>query len=82
MYQSKRKKSIAILSPFQDLVQINDDFKKKPETFEFNENTMFGVDVADALAKINSLKSGSCRWPLYSKFAWNKLLGYSQGSHR
>ena len=38
--------------------------KKNPETVEFYNKTKCGVDVADQMARLYSVKAGTRRWPV------------------
>ena len=38
--------------------------KKKPETIEFCSKTKCGVDVADQMARLYSVKADTHRWPV------------------
>lgn len=64
LYQSKRNKSVSILSSLHRTVEISNTEKKKPETITYYNQTKFGVDVADQMAKKYSVKSSSRRWPV------------------
>ncbi len=52
------------MSTLHSSVNIGNDKKMKPETIEFYNNTKYGVDVLDQMARNYSVKSGSRRWPL------------------
>lgn len=64
LYQGKRNKSVSILSSLHKSVKITKSAKKKPETIQFYNQTKYGVDVADQMAKKYSTKASSRRWPV------------------
>lgn len=64
LYQCKRNKSVSILSSLHKSVKITNSAKKKPETINFYNQTKYGVDVADQMAKKYSTKAPSRRWPV------------------
>ncbi|XP_037028699.1 uncharacterized protein LOC119068939 [Bradysia coprophila] len=65
VYQSKKSKSVGILSTFHDSVTVDDTTNKKPDTIHFYNNTKYGVDIADGMAKAHSVKAASRRWPVH-----------------
>ncbi|KAG4071126.1 hypothetical protein HA402_014394 [Bradysia odoriphaga] len=68
LYQSKKSKSVGILSTFHDSVTVDDTADKKPDTIRFYNNTKYGVDIADGMAKAHS--SESC----FAKMASARIL--------
>ena len=45
-------------------VELGESEKKKPEAVVFYNKTKCGVDVADQMARQNSVKAGTYRWPV------------------
>lgn len=64
IYKRKRNKKVSVLSSMHKTVTIEKDGKRIPETVRFYNDTKFGVDVTDQMARTNSVKSKSRRWPL------------------
>lgn len=63
-YQAKRSKNVCILSSMHKFPTIDEGQKKLPETVKFYNNTKYGVDVLDQMARNYTTKSSSRRWPL------------------
>ncbi|XP_068214087.1 piggyBac transposable element-derived protein 4-like [Palaemon carinicauda] len=61
--QSKKNKTVFILSSLHRTVSIGDGQKKKPETVVYYNATTFGVDVLDQMARNYSARCPSRRWP-------------------
>jgi hypothetical protein len=64
VYRCKRSKNVTIMSSMHTSVEIDSGEKKIPETVKFYNNTKYGVDVIDQMARKYSVKSGSRRWPV------------------
>lgn len=64
VYQGKPNKNVLLLSTMHPNVEIAEGQKKLPETVKFYNETKFGVDVVDQMARQYSTKSSSRRWPL------------------
>lgn len=64
VYKCKPTKNVLVLSSLHPTVAIGSNSKKKPETIEYYNNTKYGVDVLDAMAKKYTVKAGSRRWPI------------------
>lgn len=52
------------MSSLHKTVQLTDSENKKPETIIYYNQTKYGVDVADQMAKKYSTKFSSRRWPV------------------
>lgn len=65
LYQSKKSKSVGILSSLHKSVSIENNTNKKPDTITYYNNTKYGVDIADGMAKAHSVKAASRRWPVH-----------------
>lgn len=65
IYQSKKSKSVGILSSLHKSVTIEENSNKKPNTITYYNNTKCGVDIADGMAKAHSVKAASRRWPVH-----------------
>ncbi|XP_068215907.1 piggyBac transposable element-derived protein 4-like [Palaemon carinicauda] len=63
--QSKKNKTVFILSSLHRTVSIGDGQKKKPETVVYYNATKFGVDVLDQMAQNHSKRCPSRRWPIH-----------------
>ncbi|XP_068215848.1 uncharacterized protein [Palaemon carinicauda] len=63
--QSKKNKTVFILSSLHRTVSIGDGQKKKPETVVYYKATKFGVDVLDQMAHNYSTRCPSRRWPVH-----------------
>jgi len=66
VYQVKAKKNVLIPSSLHQSVEIGHDTKKKPGTVKCYNDTKYGVDVVDQMARKYSVKSSSRRWPLHT----------------
>ena len=64
IYKSKPNKKVLLLSSKHKSVKIEKDSKRLPETVVFYNNTKFGVDMTDQMARKYTVKAGSRRWPL------------------
>ena len=69
-YQCKRNKRVLVLSTLHSSHEVDEreNPKKKPNTILFYNQTKFGVDVADQMARQYSTKCASRRWPLHVFF--------------
>lgn len=68
VYQGKKNKNVLLLSSLHPTVQINSNEKLTPETIQFYNETKYGVDVVDQMARLYSTKSGTRRWPVHVFF--------------
>lgn len=66
IYQGKKNKHVLILSTMHPDFLIGTDSKKKPETIRFYNDTKYGVDVVDQMARKYSVKASSRRWPVHT----------------
>ena len=64
VYKSKPKKKVLLLSTKYTSVKIEENSKHVPETIAFYNQTKYGVDVVDQMARKYNVKPGSRRWPL------------------
>lgn len=64
VYQGKKQKNVLILSTMHPSIAIGSTEKKLPETVSFYNNTKYGVDVIDQMARQYTTKAGSRRWHL------------------
>ena len=64
VYQAKPSKNVLLLSSVHTDVSISTGPKKLPETIEYYNQTKYGVDVIDQMARFYSTKVSSRRWPL------------------
>ncbi|XP_026059293.1 uncharacterized protein LOC113043955 [Carassius auratus] len=64
IYQGKPRKNVCILSSVHTSVGITDGPKAKPESVTYYNNTKYGVDVLDQMARAYSVKGGMRRWPV------------------
>ena len=64
VYKSKPDVKVLLLSTRHTGIQVEDDYKRVPETIAFYNKTKFGVDVVDQMTRKYSVKAGSFRWPL------------------
>ena len=47
-------------------IKISDNAKKTPETVSCYNETKYGVDIVDQMAKKYTVRSGTRRWPVHS----------------
>lgn len=64
VYQGKKNKNVLVLSTVHQDIQISDGRKKTPESIQYYNETKYGVDVLDQMARLYSSKVPCCRWPL------------------
>lgn len=67
VYQGSKKKNVILLSSHHEKVFIDPEeliLKKKPNTIIDYNNTKFGVDSLDQMARFYSVKAPTRRWPL------------------
>ena len=65
IYRCKPTKNVVLMSTLHPSITIGDDGKKKPETVQFYNNTKYGVDVLDQMAREYTVKAASRRWPVH-----------------
>lgn len=65
VYQGKTNKNVLLLSSLHSHVSVSESQKRTPETVQFYNETKFGVDVVDQMARMYSTKAGSRRWPMH-----------------
>lgn len=66
VYQGKKKKNVMILSTLHPSINIENNEKKTPETVRFYNQTKYGVDIIDQMARKYSVKAPSRRWPVHT----------------
>ena len=64
VYKSKPNVKVLLPSIKHTSIQVEDNYKRVPETIAFYNKTKFGVDVIDQMAHKYSVKAGSFPWPL------------------
>ena len=88
VYQGKVNKNVLILSTMHKDIKISDNAKNTPETVSCYNETKYGVDVIDQMAKKHTVRSGMRRWPVHSfhntlALIWLQLMpGFSTKSLR
>lgn len=75
VYQAKPNKNVVVLSTMHQDVQISYTGKKKPETILCYNETKYGVDVVDQMARKYSVKASSRRWPVHTFYNILDLCG-------
>lgn len=64
-YKAKATKSVFLLSSVHKKdIAIDEGVKKKPEPVLYYNNTKYGVDILDQMARYHTTKIGSRRWPM------------------
>ncbi|XP_073525350.1 uncharacterized protein [Phyllobates terribilis] len=67
VYQGKPNKNVVILSSVHpDVVVASDSAKKTPETVKFYNETKYGVDVVDQMARKYTTRTCTRRWPVHA----------------
>lgn len=64
IYKSKPKLKVLLLSTKHTSIKLKDNNKRTPETIAYYNETKFGVDVVDQMARKYTVKAASFRWPL------------------
>ncbi|XP_034735679.1 uncharacterized protein LOC117949486, partial [Etheostoma cragini] len=75
VYQGKPRKNLCILSSVHTSVGITDGPKAKPDSVTYYNNTKYGVDVLDQMAKAYSVKGCTQRWPVAVSYNILDLAG-------
>ena len=65
-YQRKVNKHVLILSTMHKDITIANNAKKTPETVSSYNETKYGVDIVDKMAKKYTCRTGTQRWPIHS----------------
>ena len=66
VYQGKTKKNVAILSTLHQNITIADNAKKTPESVKAYNDTKYGVDIVDQMARKYTVKTSTRRWSIHS----------------
>ena len=66
VYQGKTKKNVAIRSTLHQNITIADNAKKTPESVKAYNNTKYGVDIVDQMARKYTVRTSTRRWPIHS----------------
>ena len=66
IYKGKTKKNVAILSTLHQNIAIADNAEKTPESVKAYNDTKYGVDIVDQMARKYTVKTFSKRWPIHS----------------
>ncbi|XP_068233497.1 piggyBac transposable element-derived protein 4-like [Palaemon carinicauda] len=64
VYQCKKNKNVLLLSTVHKKVGIGNDAKRTPDTISYYNNSKFGVDIVDKMARLYTTKAASRRWPV------------------
>ena len=75
VYQAKPSKKVMILSTMHPTVTISNTGKKKPKTITYYNQTKFGVDIIDQMARKYSTRASSRRWPVHTFYNILDLAG-------
>lgn len=75
VYQSKPNKNVLLLSSMHRSVAVDNQKKRLPETVAYYNNTKYGVDVLDQMARRYSTKNSSRRWPIQVFYNMLDLAG-------
>ena len=62
VYQAKTKKNVAILSTLYQNITIADNAKKTPESVKAFNDTKYGVDIVDQMARKYTVRTSTRRW--------------------
>ena len=66
VYQGKPKKKVLLLSTLHTNAAIGENKKKTPETVKCYNETKYGVDVVDQMARKFTARTMTRRWPVHS----------------
>ena len=66
VYQGKTKKNVAILSTLHQNITIADNAKKTPESVKAYNDTKYGVDIVDQMARKYTVRTSTRRWSIHS----------------
>ncbi|XP_066961886.1 piggyBac transposable element-derived protein 4-like [Macrobrachium rosenbergii] len=64
VYQGKTNKNVLLLSTVHKNVSVSEEGKKIPDSVKYYNETKYGVDIIDQMARLYSTKVSSRRWPL------------------
>lgn len=70
-YQSKKNKSVALLSTLHNNAAIDNTIKKKPTVVKFYNKEKCGVDIVDNMLRMYSCRCASRRWTMA---VWQNML--------
>ena len=65
-YQGKVNKHVLILRTMHKNITAANNAKKTPKTVSFYNETKYGVDIVDQMAKKYTCRAGTRRWPIHS----------------
>ena len=66
VYQGKTKKNVAFPSTLRQNITIADNAKKTPEIVKAYNDTKYGVDIVDQMARKYTVGTSTKRWPIHS----------------
>ena len=66
VYQGKTKKNVAILSTIHQNITIADNAKKTLKSVKAYNDTKYGVDIVDQMARKHTVRTSTRRWPIRS----------------
>lgn len=70
-YQTKRTRSVFLLSTMHSAPSTDDTDKRKPDVVHFYNANKVGVDTVDAMCRMYTTKCASRRWPVA---VWSNIL--------
>ena len=65
VYQGKTKKNVAIFSTSHQNITIAGNAKKTPENLKAYDDTKYGVDIVDQMARKYTVGTSTRRWPIH-----------------
>ena len=66
VYQSKVKKNVAIFSTLHQNITIADNAKKTSESVKAYNDTKYGADIVDQMARKYTVRTSTRRWSIHS----------------
>ena len=66
VYQGKARKNVVLFSTLHQNITIAENAKKTSESVKAYNDTKYGVDIVDQMARKYSVKTSTRRWPIHS----------------
>ena len=66
VYQEKARKNVVLFSTLHQNITIAENTKKTPESVKAYNDTKYGVDIVDQMARKYSVRTFTRRWPIHS----------------
>ena len=65
VYQDKAKKNVVSFSTLHQSITVADNAKKTPESVKAYNDSKYGVDIVDQVARKYTVRTSTRRWPIH-----------------